>query len=319
MILSQLALKNSGSLLPITFSNKEFPSLTNSSILKTDEKLLLNVRNVDYVIYSSDLHLFDSWAGSVVYVHKDHNHVLETKNYIVELCPTSLNILKISVVDTTKFDTPPQWTFIGLEDARLVEWNNTLYQCGVRRDTESTGIGRMELVAIDKTSYNELKRFRMPAPDPDTSYCEKNWMPIKDLPFHFVKWSNPTEVVKFDILTQKTSVVHLGSYKNYGNLDWRGGSQVITFNGGYLAVIHETELFRTQKRGKDCRYRHKFLFWDKNWNLLSVSPSFSFLNGEIEFCCGIEELGDFFLISFGFQDNASFILKIKKSTVKGLL
>ena len=32
-------------------------------------------------------------------------------------------------------DEKPLWTFIGLEDARMVQWSNKYFLCGVRRDT----------------------------------------------------------------------------------------------------------------------------------------------------------------------------------------
>ena len=52
------------------------------------------------------------------------------------------------------------WDFVGLEDARLVKWNETYYLCGVRRDTTTNGQGRMELSEIDikDDSVKELKR-----------------------------------------------------------------------------------------------------------------------------------------------------------------
>jgi FkbM family methyltransferase len=37
------------------------------------------------------------------------------------------------------------------------------------------------------------------------------------------------------------------------------------------------------------------------------------MGGEIEFCCGLTEWGDDLLISFGFQDNAAYILKMPQT------
>jgi hypothetical protein len=55
----------------------------------------------------------------------------------------------------------------------------------------------MELseISLDKTNWTaqEIDRKRIPAPAPDTSYCEKNWMPVVDRPYHFIKWNSPVE------------------------------------------------------------------------------------------------------------------------------
>ena len=48
-------------------------------------------------------------------------------------------------IDTSDYDTKPKWGFVGLEDARLVHWNDRFFMCGGRRDVKSNGEGRVEL------------------------------------------------------------------------------------------------------------------------------------------------------------------------------
>ena len=52
-------------------------------------------------------------------------------------------------MDTSKLDVKPVWEFIGLEDARLMYWDDNIYLSGVRRDTKPDGEGRMELSIIE--------------------------------------------------------------------------------------------------------------------------------------------------------------------------
>lgn len=320
MLLAQEALLREGVLKPILFHNKRFPSLTNPSIINISGRLLVNVRNVDYVIYSSLKNKFEHWDGPMVYVHTDSKNVLETENIIVELNPETLEVTNTAIVDTTSFDTTPEWNFIGLEDARMINWHNKLSHCGVRRDTETTGIGRMQISELCPESFKELSRQRIPTTPPDNSYCEKNWMPILDKPYHFVKWCNPVEIVEYNPTTNSTSTVHLGrSIPNLTPLPMRGGSQVIPFDDGYLAVIHETELFRSEFKRKEAVYRHRFIYFDKNWSITKKSQKFSFMEAIIEFCCGMCEFEDYLLLSFGYMDNGSYILKIKKDYVRELL
>jgi len=46
----------------------------------------------------------------------------------------------------------------------------------------------MELseIEITDTEVKEISRLRIEAPDVN-SYCEKNWMPILDMPYHYIK------------------------------------------------------------------------------------------------------------------------------------
>ena len=224
-------------------------------------------------------------------------------------------------VDTSRLDVRPLWEFIGLEDARLVNWDNKFYLCGVRRDTTTNGVGRMELSEIELTdiSATEIARTRMPAPGKDDSYCEKNWMPIIDKPYHWIKWSNPTEVVKFDTTTKTTTTEYLGTYTDQLQKDQRGGSQVIPFEGGYLSLTHETNLYYSERGLKDAHYRHRFMFWDKDFNFVRSSPEFNFMDAKIEFSCGMAEYRGDLLITFAFQDNAAYLARVPKSLVHNFL
>ena len=98
-------------------------------------------------------------------------------------------------------------------------------------------------------------------------------MPILDMPYHFVKWTNPTEVVKVYPEEGRSEQVHLGQYCNMP-ADSRGGSQVIPFGEGYLTLNHETYLYNSEQERKDGTYKHRFTYWDKNWNILKFSDNF---------------------------------------------
>jgi FkbM family methyltransferase len=69
-------------------------------------------------------------------------------------------------------------------------------------------------------------------------------------------------------------------------------------------------LWKNKLNQKDAKYTHRFVMWDLDWNIEWISDSFSFMDGEIEFCCGLAEYNNELLISFGFQDNAAFILRM---------
>jgi predicted GH43/DUF377 family glycosyl hydrolase len=234
---------------------------------------------------------------------------------------SNFNIISDSIVDTKALDVKPLWEFIGLEDARLVYWDNKLFLTGVRRDTTTNGQGRMELseIVYENNTWKEISRQRLPAPNGDSSYCEKNWMPIIDQPFTYVKWSNPTEVALYSPTDKTTVTKILTKYQQLNTRDLRGGSQVIPYKDHYLAITHEVDLFNSEAGRKNATYRHRFILWDKDFNLLRVSPLFDFMDGSVEFVCGMTEYNDQILITFGFQDNAAYLLSCNKSTINNLL
>ena len=318
----KLALESGGSIKPLLISSKDLsgPSLTNPSVIVVDGKILVNVRNVNYTLYHSELGRFEHAWGPLVYVHPENDIHLRTTNYILEL-DEDLDVSWYSKIDTSKFDTyQPQWEFVGLEDVRLVEWGNKLYGIGVRRDLDTVGTGRMELseFEISGTQVKEVSRYRIPGPPPDKEYCMKNCTPILNKPFHLLKWTNPTSLMEFNP-SGAESIVYETSPHISGYNDMRGGSQVINWKDGYLTLVHETELYYSEQGRKDATYRHRFVVWDKDFQIQKMSPLFSFLNMKIEFACGLADYKDNFLITFGAQDNAGYILKVSKSVVEDFI
>lgn len=291
--------------------------LMNPSIYNDNGKLLINIRHVNYTLYHSEKKQFQHQFGPLQYLHPEHDRTLTTVNYLCTL-NDDLSLNKIHRIDTSKLDVKPIWEFIGLEDARLFRWDGKLFLCGVRRDTTVNGQGRMELSEIELTdSYaKEISRQRIPAPGDNNSYCEKNWMPVVDNPYHLVKWSNPTEVVRYNP-TDGSCVTAVLDQSKFMPLpaDLRGGSQIIPWGDYYLALTHEVALYNSELGRKDGRYRHRFVVWDKNWTIVKISPVFSFMTGEIEFCCGATFHNGNLLVSFGFQDNSAFILRIPENVL----
>jgi len=300
-------------IIPAEFTNGT--GTFNPSIYNDNGNLYCNIRHCQVTIYHSELNKFEHQWGPLSYLNPENDVTLTTTNYFCEIGDDML-IKKFHKVNFDKLNQTPMWEFIGLEDCRVFRWEGKLYLCGVRRDTTTNGQGRMELseIEIDDSGVREISRFRIPTPDGGTdvnkgSYCEKNWMPVLDLPYHFVKWCNPTEVVRVDPETKTSKTVHLGEPVPQ-NLDYRGGSQVITLGEYRVAITHQTYLFNSDAGRKNATYRHNFIVWDKNWNVLLYSAPFAFLDTAIEFCTGMTQYGDDLLITFGVQDNAAYILRV---------
>jgi hypothetical protein len=297
--------------------------LMNPSIFIDDDgDILVNIRHVNYTLYHSehDQQFFSPW-GPLSYLHPEKDQRLVTTNYLCRL-DKDLNIINYTEVDYSALNVPPIWEFVGEEDCRITQWDGNYYLIGVRRDTTPNGQGRMEYskIELDKTNWTakEVQRVRIPPPIDVNSYCEKNWMPILDMPYHFVKWAMPTEVVKANpdkseceqVLTKSTPSVPI---------DQRGGTNIVSWGDYYIAFTHEVKLWRNYLNQKDSIYRHRMIVWDKEFNFVGLSNSFAFLDTPIEFCVGAAVRNGKLLLSFGVQDNAAFVLEVPKKVVNGLV
>ena len=104
-------------------------------------------------------------------------------------------------------------------------------------------------------------------------------MPIKDKPFHFIKWSNPTEVVHVDLANKIANSIYKSSKKIVLPFDLRGGSQLIPwYDDTYLGIVHECEFIAKNFNGqKDADYYHRFVIWNHDWSIRYVSIPFNFM------------------------------------------
>ena len=289
--------------------------LCNPSVfIEEDGTVKFIIRNVNYMLWACDNSLkFTSIYGPLLYITGENDTSLFTQNFLYN---TKTN--KIQLIDTKDFDKEPLWEFVGLEDARLVRWNGKLYATGVRRDTTTNGQGRMELSEIDEENCKEISRVRTKIFDGDTSYCEKNWMPVIDKDYHYVKWCNPFELVKVDPETGETELVkRIEINQDFENLlcdgmTIRGSSQVIPYKDGYIAIVHRCRLSLNEKGEKcDTGYYEQFIQWDKDFNLVKISDLFNFVDFGVEFMCGLAHKDGEFYIPFALQDNIAFYVIVK--------
>lgn len=321
MNLVEKAVKNGGKLAPLVIPDA-IGAMNPSVFIDDDGDILVNIRVVNYTLYHAEnKQKYPSRWGPLAYLHPERDQRLVTENYLVRLNDN------LEITDSAKVSMlnlhEPQWEFVGLEDARLVRWEKALYLIGVRRDMDTMGTGRMEYseLAINKDSWSaqEVWRKRIPTPNNAPSYCEKNWYPINDKPYHFVKWTMPTEIVKVfpadDSITEQVVVRETIP----APADQRGSSQMIRWGSMYICITHEVNLYKNYLQQKDAVYRHRLILWDEQFNLIGLSPAFSFLDAQVEFCVGAAKLGEDLLLSFGFQDNAAFVLRVPKLVVEDLI
>jgi len=320
MNLVEKSVSQGGKLAPLAIT-QTVGAMNPSIFIDDDGDILVNLRCVNYTLYHAEnTQQFPSRWGPLSYLHPEKDQRLVTENYLCRL-NENLEIINATKVEMLELHTPV-WEFVGLEDARVVRWNGDLYLVGVRRDTTTNGTGRMEYtrIELDKNNWSakEVHRQRIDTPFSKDSYCEKNWYPIIDKPYHFVKWTMPTEIVKADPETGKCDQIALRETIE-APADQRGSSQLIPWGNMYISISHEVNLFKNYLIQKDAIYRHRLVLWDSQYNIIGLSKSFSFLDARIEFCVGATKQGEDLLLSFGFQDNAAFVLRVPKLVVEDMI
>ncbi|CAB4166908.1 hypothetical protein UFOVP964_7 [uncultured Caudovirales phage] len=325
MNLVQKAVQHGGRLTPLIIPAEVTGGMgiMNPSIFSDDDgDTLCIIRVLNYTLYHAENdQRFPSVWGPLAYLHPEKDQHLRTENYFCRL-DKDFNVVNYCKIEMQNLHTPI-WEFVGLEDARLIKWGGKYYGTGVRRDTTTNGQGRMELseLEIDKEAWTakEVSRVRIQAPVEKDSYCEKNWMPVLDKDFHYIKWTSPTELVKANPVTGDSEQAILTS-SLLAPTDQRGGSQVINWGENYIAITHETALLKNYMGQKDGVYRHRLCVWDKDFNLIGISPeAWSFLDAKIEFVCGATVHENNLLLSWGFQDNAAMVLEVPNSLVNEMV
>lgn len=302
--------------LPTQYS--EGLGVCNPSVyIDKNNKILCCIRRVNYLFHLSLTSYWNSAYGPTNYHHPDKDVNLRTENYLCELNADTLEVKQETIkhVEYQKYE--PKWNFVGEEDSRIVCWDNKLYLTGCRRDTEDTGISRMELSEINSNA-KEISRTRIPSVKDNSSYCEKNWMAILDKPFCYVKWCNPLEIVEYNPETKSTTTILLKNQNIISSdvlCDLRGSSQVITVDNYYIAIVHEVNLWYNRYSERSAKYYNRFIVWDKDWNVVKLSQRFWFMNFPIEFTNGLAFDGKDFIIPFSVYDNAAFVAKLNKNAL----
>ena len=149
---SKYVLENDGEIRPLIIPAEltNGTGIMNPTIYRMEDgTLIVNIRHVNYTFYHSEKKLLQHQWGPLTYLHPENDMHLRTTNFFCVL-NDDLSIKSFTQMDTSKFDTyKPMWDFVGLEDVRLVVWDNKLYATGVRRDTTTNGQGRMELSELN--------------------------------------------------------------------------------------------------------------------------------------------------------------------------
>lgn len=189
----------------------------------------------------------------------------------------------------------------GTEDLRPIEINGRTLAIGWAREFGRQGV--LGPVMIDLRSQTAI---RLPQPDPYRH--EKNWMPfVRDGRLHVVVRIDPLTVYTVDDgggMDLVSAAPPLGTA-----VAWRGGSQGVPVDDGWLFVVHE----RVPASGP--MYEHRFVLVDRSLRLAKASNPFTITGAPVEFVAGLIRHDGRFLLSAGISDAHAVLVAVEDDTV----
>ena len=207
----------------------------------------------------------------------------------------------------------PAWPLVqGFEDLRPFVWRDGLWCIGCVRELSREGWCEQVLARIDESASGlaRLTDWRVLQPEGPREH-QKNWMPrISDDALQFVYRCDPTTLVDDQARTVAEAAAPIQADQ------FRGGTQLIPFDGGWLALVHEARV-----RDKQRHYRHRFVWFDKATKLRGVSRPFIFAKRGVEFAAGLawHPDGKRLVVTYGIDDSEAWIATVDADDVQSLL
>lgn len=257
----------------------------NPSVVAGVSGLLVNVRAVNYRIREDGS--YDMQGDSAI----------RTRNCLVWL-DHGLDFIREQEVIWNRPE-PAYKDVIGLEDIRLFEWGRGMYYFSACvRELSPEGWPEQVWGGIDEND-GDVTFWELITPE-GPKQCEKNWMPEPrdGCPEWRYRLDRRIDSEgKFEHLpVSEIKVDHIS-----------GGTQLIPFKGGKLAIVHEARIYPGTSRRY---YMHRFVKFGKDGTVQQISRPFVFNDKQIEFAAGLAWSpadDDTLVVTYGVRDCEAWI------------
>jgi FkbM family methyltransferase len=274
----------------------------NPSVTRLDQQILIMQRTVNYSLTEDGLR-YDT--PNSVPIH--------TRNFLLRLNHDFDIQSAMEILPPADMPEPACTLVLGFEDLRLFTRGGELWGCACVRELTAEAWCEQVLARIEfRPEKCRLTDWRVLQPE-GLRLHQKNWMPqVAGDRLQFIYLCDPTRVVDDcgRTVTERTPAIAAPRF--------RGGSQLIAFDGGWLALIHEV-----QWRPSDRRrfYQHRFVWFDDVNALRRVSRPFFFHKKGVEFAAGMawHPDGKRLLISYSVADSEAWIATVDAVEVRGVL
>jgi tetratricopeptide (TPR) repeat protein len=243
----------------------------NPSILKTDDGYVLICRAVNY-----------TQIGAKHFSTLDKQGIFRTKNFLIHYDKKFHKIYHQEILEDLPREKHKSFIIEGLEDCRLIDFENHSWFSCTTFDTSPTGAIQISLCKMGFSEKNEPIQVEKltPLKGPDPNRHEKNWLPfVKEGEIHFIYSSDPFTLYKPNLITGACETVYQYT-PEHDFRRFRGSAAPIPFDDGYLMLVHEVVYMPDYTR----TYLHRFVYLDKNFIAKKTSKPFVFIHKGIEFC-----------------------------------
>jgi glycosyltransferase involved in cell wall biosynthesis len=281
----------------------------NPSIITTDGRLTCILRSVNYTMDEVGRYLIKGTNGEA-----NGTNPIHTRNYLLRLDDALQVKVSYEILPPVDFPPPKYNLVVGFEDMRLFERSGEWWTISNLREQNPEGWCEQHLAKITIVDEQDGPRVRLSEilpilPTPQQH--EKNWMP-------WVDGDKLAFVYKLGQNINETGAVWHGPPVPFAVDRLSGGSQVIPFKGGWLALVHES---RTRPGDGKRYYQHRFVWWDAAKILRQISIAFVLHDRQIEFAAGLcwHPDGKRLVVSYGIKDCEAWLATIDWHDVSELL
>ena len=239
-----------------------------------------------------------------------HPNGSSSKNFLLYLDPRLQIDDVVEMVDQSGVAKKPDTKVRGFEDLRLFSRGDQIMALASACDIEGGfqrrgGWGYPEMCELATGRRGTITACRV-IRGPWSDIPQKNWMPIEDGDGRAVVYRAYPRLLLYPWAEQGAKSA--GEVRGFYPSSVRGSSQLIRFDGGWLAVCHESTR-------KPLAYRHRFVWFDKELMPRKIGRDFVWLSPGVEFCAGLAWDGKRLVASFGKNDREAHLMKVDPAKV----
>ena len=234
-------------------------------------------------------------------------------NVLVRLDGDGRIVAECALAEAGQLPTRLPSRFVGFEDCRLFRWRGRLHCTATVRDRDASM--RCEIALIGLDDDQRIVTLDVLRGHGDDRH-QKNWMPAVDGDdLYLVYGCDPTTVLRYDPDARRVRV-HAEHVPSLALDHLRGGSQLVAFDGGWLAVTHEVVALDEHRR----RYLHRFVAFDRAFRIVAITEAFRLSDEPIEFAAGLAADDDGALhVSYGAGDREAWLATFDAASVRRAL
>jgi len=286
---------------PIPFTPPDGWRPMNPSVTRDEVGLVSIVRTVNYLINARGQY------------DMPPDQIIRTRNYLVRLSEDFVAESAVEIFAPADMPPPAFPPVQGFEDMRLFSWRGDLWCSSTVRELRDDGLCEQVLAKLERRPEDGLRLsdWRPMRPAGPRRH-QKNWMPMAGGDtLRFVYLCDPGRIV------DEAGGTVAEFEPNFAADAFRGGTQAIVFDEGWLALVHEVP----NSAYSDRSYQHRFVYFDTAGRASAVSAPFFFNKRGVEFAAGLTWSADKqrLLISYGVDDREAWIGSVESGDVRSAL